>query len=162
MDEQPPRTLPIESGKRRPLIDGLGSALKFQSCSPPRLLGQLAASRMLATSSSPPASSKSTFTSGFSARRRATTDPAEPDPHTMKSYCAVNSAGRRAVSWKLSKDNTHYLPSASYGVIAYFTLSRAAYWAMRKGRTLRYRTAGGPHLGISHILNLKVHFEAGS
>src|SRR5215469_9249038 len=69
-------------------------------------------------------------------------------------------SGRRAVSWKLSKDNTHYLPSASYGVIAYCTLSRAAYWAMRKGRTLRYRTAGGRHLGIRHILNMKVHFEA--
>ena len=34
----------------------------------------------------PPASSSSTLTSGFSASRRATTDPDEPDPQTMKSY----------------------------------------------------------------------------
>jgi hypothetical protein len=34
----------------------------------------------LGASSSPPASSNSTLTSGFSARRRATTDPEEPDP----------------------------------------------------------------------------------
>ena len=42
-------------------------------------------------------SSNSTFTSGFSARRRGTTDPEEPDPHTMKSYCAFNPVIRR--SW---------------------------------------------------------------
>jgi hypothetical protein len=28
-----------------------------------------------------------TLTSGFSAKRRATTDPEEPDPQTMKSFC---------------------------------------------------------------------------
>jgi hypothetical protein len=28
-----------------------------------------------------------TLISGFSARRRATTDPEEPEPQTMKSYC---------------------------------------------------------------------------
>src|SRR5215813_3143549 len=95
MDEPPPRTLPIESGRERPLMDGLGWALKFQSYSPPRFMGQLVASRMLATSSSLPASSNNTFTSGFAARRRATTDPEEPDPHTMKSYCAFNPAVRR-------------------------------------------------------------------
>src|SRR5215470_13286239 len=43
--------------------------------------------------------SNRTFTSGFSARRRATTDPEEPDPHTMKSYFAFNPVIRR--SWLL-------------------------------------------------------------
>jgi len=37
------------------------------------------------TSSSPPASRSRTVTSGVSARRRATTDPDEPEPQTMKS-----------------------------------------------------------------------------
>lgn len=40
-------------------------------------------------SGSTPASSKNTLTSGFSARRRATTDPKEPGPQTMESYCDV-------------------------------------------------------------------------
>lgn len=35
---------------------------------------------------SPPASKSSTFHSGFSVNRLATTDPAEPAPTTMKSY----------------------------------------------------------------------------
>lgn len=35
---------------------------------------------------SPPASSNNTFQSGFSVRRLATTDPADPAPTTMKSY----------------------------------------------------------------------------
>jgi hypothetical protein len=43
--------------------------------------------RRLGTSSVSPASSKSTLTSGFSARWRATTEPEEPDPQTMKSQC---------------------------------------------------------------------------
>src|ERR1700758_5643212 len=43
------------------------------------------------TSSHPPASSRSTLTSGFSASRRATTEPDEPDPQTMKSYCNLRS-----------------------------------------------------------------------
>src|ERR1700730_3050226 len=41
----------------------------------------------MGTSSSPPASIRRTLTSGFSASRRATTDPDEPDPQIMKSYC---------------------------------------------------------------------------
>ncbi len=40
----------------------------------------------------PPASNSSTLTSGFSASRRATTEPEEPEPQTMKSYCDFNSA----------------------------------------------------------------------
>jgi hypothetical protein len=40
----------------------------------------------LGTLSSPPASIRRTLTSGFSASRRATTDPDEPDPQMMKSY----------------------------------------------------------------------------
>src|SRR5215472_15286182 len=111
IDEPPPSTLPMESGKERPLIEGLGWALKFQSCSPPRFKGQLAASLMLATSSSPPASSNRTFTSGFSARRRATTDPEEPDPHTMKSYCPFNPVIRR--SWLLRTRSLNSTPAGS-------------------------------------------------
>jgi hypothetical protein len=40
---------------------------------------------MLASSSLPPASSRRTLTSAFSANRRATTDPDDPEPQTMKS-----------------------------------------------------------------------------
>ena len=36
---------------------------------------------------SPTASIRRTLTSGFSANRRATTDPDEPDPQMMKSHC---------------------------------------------------------------------------
>src|ERR1700730_83970 len=43
------------------------------------------ASLMLASSSLPPASSRRTLTSAFSASRRATTDPDDPEPQTMKS-----------------------------------------------------------------------------
>src|SRR5215471_17921 len=111
IDEPPPRTLPMESGNERPLMDGLGWALKFQSCSPPRFMGQLAASLMLATSSSPPASSNRTVTFGFSARRRATTDPEEPDPQTMKSYCAFNPVARR--SWLLRTRSLNSTPAGS-------------------------------------------------
>jgi len=53
----------------------IGLALKAQSCSPLRREGHADASLMLATSSLPPASSKRTLTSAFSANRRATTDP---------------------------------------------------------------------------------------
>src|SRR5262249_9102341 len=49
------------------------------------------ASMTLGSSSLPPASISSTLTSGFSARRRATTEPDEPDPQTIKSYCACRS-----------------------------------------------------------------------
>src|SRR5262245_59205233 len=111
IDEPPPRTLPMESGNERPLMDGLGWALKFQSCSPPIFMGQLAASLMLARSSSPPASSNKTFTSGFSARRRATTEPEDPDPHTMKSYCAFSPVVRR--SWLVRTRSLYSTPAGS-------------------------------------------------
>jgi hypothetical protein len=39
----------------------------------------------LGTSSSPPASSSGTLTAGFSANLRATTEPEDPAPQTMKS-----------------------------------------------------------------------------
>jgi hypothetical protein len=42
-------------------------------------------STTLGTSSLPPASSTSTLTSGFSANLRATTEPEDPEPQTMKS-----------------------------------------------------------------------------
>jgi hypothetical protein len=38
----------------------------------------------------------STLTSGFSAIRCATTEPAEPDPQTIKSYCGFNAEVSRA------------------------------------------------------------------
>jgi hypothetical protein len=47
--------------------------------------GHRFASMTLGTSSRPLASSNSTLTSRFSASRRATTEPEEPDPQTMKS-----------------------------------------------------------------------------
>jgi hypothetical protein len=50
-----------------------------------RFKGHLTASVTFGTSSLPPASTNSTLTSGFSASRRATTEPEEPDPQTMKS-----------------------------------------------------------------------------
>src|SRR6266478_1066076 len=85
--DPPPSTLPIFSGMERPLRYGLGWATKFQSRSVPRFSNHRADSVTLGTSSLPPASSNNTLTSGFSARRRATTEPEEPDPQTMKSYC---------------------------------------------------------------------------
>src|SRR5258706_4923836 len=87
MLDPPPSTLPIWSGMERPLRCGLGWATNFQSRSVPRFSNHRPASVTLGTSSLPPASSNNTLTSGFSARRRATTDPEEPDPQTMKSYC---------------------------------------------------------------------------
>src|SRR5258708_5795246 len=86
MLEPPPSVLPIAQCRDRPFRSGLGFVLNAQSRLPPMLSGQLAGALTFGSSSSPPASSKSTCTSGFSARRRATTDPEEPDPHTMKSY----------------------------------------------------------------------------
>jgi hypothetical protein len=85
MLEPPPRTLPMDMGMERPFNRGFDVALNDQSCSPPRRVGQAAAFMMFATSSLPPASSRSTLTSMFSANRRATTDPDDPDPQTMKS-----------------------------------------------------------------------------
>ena len=72
-------------GMARPFNRGFGLALKAQSCSPPRREGHADASLTLASSSLPPASSRRTLTSAFSASRRATTDPDDPEPQTMKS-----------------------------------------------------------------------------
>src|ERR1700745_180807 len=96
MLDPPPSTLPILSGMERPLRGGLGWPTNFQSSSVPSFPPKRAASVTLGTSSLPPASSKITLTSGFSARRRATTDPEEPDPQTMKSYCEA----RRSLSFR--------------------------------------------------------------
>jgi hypothetical protein len=49
------------------------------------LVGHWIASVKAGTLSSPPASTYSTLTSGFSASRRATTEPDDPAPETMKS-----------------------------------------------------------------------------
>src|SRR5713101_7083233 len=79
MLDPPPSTLPILSGMERPLRCGLGWPTNFQSRSVPRFSTQRAASVTLGTSSLPPASSKSTLTSGSSDKRRAITDPDEPE-----------------------------------------------------------------------------------
>ena len=82
MLEPPPRTLPIESGTTRPLTPRAGSAWKFQSRSLPRFMGHLSAIHYGGTLTSPLASRSRTLISLFSARRRATTDPDEPDPQS--------------------------------------------------------------------------------
>ena len=84
MLDPPPNTLPMSIGMERPLRCRVRLGLETQSRSLPRFK-PLAASMTLGTSSLPPASSSSTLTSGFSASRRATTEPEEPDPQTMKS-----------------------------------------------------------------------------
>jgi hypothetical protein len=61
------------------------SGTRLGSRSLPRFVDHWIASMTLGTSSVPPASSSNTLTSGFSASRRAATEPEEPDPHTMKS-----------------------------------------------------------------------------
>src|SRR5215813_7111372 len=91
MLDPPPSTLPMGRGMARPLRCGLGCAMNFQSRSVPKFSNHLFASLTLGTSSLPPASSNSTLTSGVSANRRATTEPEEPDPQTMKSYCGFKS-----------------------------------------------------------------------
>src|SRR5262244_2315520 len=87
MLDPPPKTFPIPIGMVRPLRYGFGSALNSQYLSLPIFVTHWRASVTLGTASSPPASSSRTLTAGFSARRPATTDPAEPDPQIMKSYC---------------------------------------------------------------------------
>jgi hypothetical protein len=75
----------MDIDRERPLSSGLGSALKPQSRSPCRLSAQSSGSVTLGKSSSPPASSSRTLTAGFSANLRATTQPEDPAPQTMKS-----------------------------------------------------------------------------
>src|ERR1700738_2630779 len=91
MLDPPPKTLPMEYGMARPLRWGLDWTAKFQSRSLPRLAPHCSARITAGTSSGPPASSSSTLTSAFSARRRATTEPDEPEPQTMKSYPGLSS-----------------------------------------------------------------------
>ena len=85
MLEPPPSTFPIDMGTARSLRCGFGSAANPQSRSLPIFIAHWAASTTFGWSSLPPVSSRSTLTSTFSARRRATTDPEEPEPHTIKS-----------------------------------------------------------------------------
>ena len=61
-------------GMARPFNRGFGLALKAQSCSPPRREGHADASLTLASSSLPPASSRRTLTSAFSAKRSRAAD----------------------------------------------------------------------------------------
>src|SRR6516165_11188471 len=92
MLDPPPSTFPIPKERARPLTQRLGSALNCQYLSLPMFVVHCRASATLGTSSSPPASNNRTLTAVFSARRRATTEPEEPDPQTMKSYCAFRAA----------------------------------------------------------------------
>ena len=69
----------------RPLRCGLARVGKAQSRSLPKFSDQRAASSTAGTSSERPASMSRTEAAGISARRRATTEPEEPEPHTMKS-----------------------------------------------------------------------------
>src|ERR1700730_6590924 len=85
MLDPPPRTLPISRGIERPLRWRLGCPRNLQLRSLVRFRGHLLASITSGTSSLSPASTNKTSTSGFSASRRATTEPEEPDPPTMKS-----------------------------------------------------------------------------
>jgi hypothetical protein len=75
----------MDMGMARPFSRGFVVALNDQSCSPPRRAGQRSGSMISGESSLPLASSRRTLTSAFSARRRATTEPDDPDPQTMKS-----------------------------------------------------------------------------
>src|SRR5262245_54737136 len=86
MLDPPPSTFPMLKGMARPLRLGFGAAWNCQSRSVPRFWIHRSASMTLGASSSPPASRSRTVTSGSSASRRATTEPDEPDPQTMKSY----------------------------------------------------------------------------
>src|ERR1700729_3498368 len=90
MLDPPPRTLPIDISNVRLLICALGSLWNAQSRSLPRLVGHKAGVITDGVASWPPASSSSTDTWGFSASRRATTEPDDPAPHTMKSYSPAN------------------------------------------------------------------------
>src|ERR1700753_2941909 len=91
MLDPPPRTLPIDIGSARLLICGLGSLENAQSRSLPRFVGHRAGIMTDGDASGGPASSRSTDTSGFSASLRATTEPDDPAPHTMKSYSAASA-----------------------------------------------------------------------
>src|SRR5262245_5065018 len=92
MLDPPPRTFPMLKGMARPLRLGFGAAWNCQSRSVPRFWIHRSASMTLSASSPPPASRSRTDTSGFSASRRATTEPDEPDPQTMKSWTLDSKA----------------------------------------------------------------------
>src|SRR6201991_5317923 len=80
MLDPPPSTLPMDQSSDRPFRFGFGRVLNAQSRSLPRFSVQRAGSSTSGTASVPPASSSSTLTVGFSARRRATAKPDEPGP----------------------------------------------------------------------------------
>ena len=112
MLEPPPSTLPMGKGGVRPLSVGVGWPVKFQSRALPMFSGQRVPSMTSGTLSLPPASISSTRTSGLSARRRATAQPAEPEPQTMKSYSEV-SAARLAVCWACALSAKPAMPAAA-------------------------------------------------
>jgi hypothetical protein len=91
-----------------------------------RFSGHCSARITSGTSSSPPASSSSTLTSGFSARRRATTDPEEPDPQTMSRTAAVaqnqavadcDERVRRSSPWLIASAGLVYMSSSHFDML---------------------------------------------
>jgi hypothetical protein len=81
-------------------------------------MGHWFASITLGTSSVPPASSSSTLAAGFSASRRATTEPDEPDPQTIKSYCGFKSEIRNGSDAARFSDH-HFRISSIHGYSGY-------------------------------------------
>ena len=80
----PPMTLPRGAKPRRPPRPGWGTLSKFQLKMPSgAVAAKPSGAWMKALVSGPPASSRQTETAGFSLRRLATTQPAEPPPTTM-------------------------------------------------------------------------------
>jgi hypothetical protein len=83
-------------GMARPFNRGFGLALKAQSCSPPRREGHADASLTLASSSLPPASSRRTLTSAFSAKRsRAADDEVVMRLQLSKQLLLIDTDARR-------------------------------------------------------------------
>jgi hypothetical protein len=83
-------------GMARPFNRGFGLALKAQSCSSPRREGHADASLTLASSSRPPASSRRTLTSAFSAKRsRAADDEVVMRLQLSKQLLLIDTDARR-------------------------------------------------------------------
>ena len=83
-------------GMARPFNRGFGLALKAQSCSPPRREGHADASLTLASSSLPPASSRRTLTSAYSAKRsRAADDEVVMRLQLSKQLLLIDTDARR-------------------------------------------------------------------
>ena len=108
MLEPPPSPLPMFRGRRRPFRWEQGWLSKAQSRSEPRFSGHREGSMRAGDRLPSPASNSSTRASCRSARRAATTQPAEPAPQTMKSNPSVRVRPRHdwfcatAWAWRMS------------------------------------------------------------